>query len=598
MKRKLESISLIISPDNQQVIQKDKVLIGSAPNCDIVLDHPSVSHYHAMIKYCNGGSFTILDLGSKNGTYINGGKVQDSFIASDDTLTIGKLHIELHEDFVEEFEFTDGEVVQEIVEEKVYVPEKGNKNQVLIDDEYCDIIFDEAQEVTLNNSPLINANLATDEFVELDELQESYDILEKTDGLAIQVSTLSNGSILEQYYVKLVDSTIYASGVQGPSRIPIEVYEGDQRIPFISITGGNITVHPLTDFAGLSSDRNLSENDIIIQNIGSYQVFVELVPAPSRLKYISQITREKEFFKDAAKQFSAIVLPMLLLLLIDLSKAPPETQKKLSVIYRKPMQSANNKKIASQTPSKTQENTGNKTNKQDTKKLEFAKAGQTKSANAAQKVAQTSKQQAAKSAKSKAKTPVKAYEFKMNTSSLFASSNNVTVNKNNAPSALTAGSDSASVSNTKVTAATGEVGKMGKDSRGRGTASYGVKGLSSNAGMDTAYIEPKTVVLGSMDPELLRKILREYLPQFRHCYQQELVNNSDKIKGVVDLNFEINKDGKVNQIKVVAKDSRFSRRGTDCMAQVLSIIDFPRPKGGGRVAVRQPLNFFSEKERS
>ena len=65
----------------------------------------------------------------------------------------------------------------------------------------------------------------------------------------------------------------------------------------------------------------------------------------------------------------------------------------------------------------------------------------------------------------------------------------------------------------------------------------------------------------------------------------------------VDLNFEINKNGKVQQIKVIAKDSRFSRGGTDCMAQVLSVIDFPRPKGGGRVAVRQPLNFFAEKER-
>lgn len=596
MKRKLESILLIISPEERQVIAKDKVLVGSAPNCDIVLEHPSISHYHAMITYATGGGFNITDLGSKNGVFINGLKVDKSFLSAEDTLTIGKLHITLQEEFVSEFNFTDENVVQEIVETKVYVPEKVSENQVLIDDEYCDIVFDESQEIVLNSLPINHADLATDEFVELDELQESYDILEKADGLAIQVSTINNGIVLEQFYVRLEDNTIYASGVQGPSRIPIDIYEGDQKTPFISIAGGSITVHPLPEFEGVTADRSLGEKDVIIQNHGSYQVFVEIVPAPSRLKYISQMRREKDFYKQSAKTFAAIVLPMLLLLLIDISV--PKPQKKLAIIYRKPMKSADNKNVASQTPSKTQENTGHKENKQQDNKLEFAKSGQKKKAEP-QKVAKASQQPApSKQAEAKAKTPVKAYEFKMNTSSLFASSNNVAVNKNSAPSSLT-GATSAAVANTKVAGtASGEVGKMGQDSRGRGAASYGTKGLSSNAGMDTAYIEPKTVVLGSMDPELLRKILREYLPQFRHCYQQELVNNSDKIKGIVDLNFEINKDGKVAQIKVTAKDSRFSRRGTDCMAQVLSIIDFPRPKGGGRVAVRQPLNFFAEKERS
>ena len=142
-----------------------------------------------------------------------------------------------------------------------------------------------------------------------------------------------------------------------------------------------------------------------------------------------------------------------------------------------------------------------------------------------------------------------------------------------------------------------EVGQMGKDSAGRGPASFGSKGLSSKSGRDTAYIQTETVVLGSMDPELLRKILQQYLPQFRHCYQQELAYNSEDIKGIVDLNFEISGAGKVGKINIRAKDSRFSKRGINCMTKVLSIIDFPKPKGGGRVAVRQPLSFFSEKEK-
>ena len=33
-----------------------------------------------------------------------------------------------------------------------------------------------------------------------------------------------------------------------------------------------------------------------------------------------------------------------------------------------------------------------------------------------------------------------------------------------------------------------------------------------------------------MDPDLLRKILQEYLPQFRHCYQQELAQNNEILR--------------------------------------------------------------------
>ena len=137
----------------------------------------------------------------------------------------------------------------------------------------------------------------------------------------------------------------------------------------------------------------------------------------------------------------------------------------------------------------------------------------------------------------------------------------------------------------------------GSDKKGSGSGSYGSRGLASKSGFDSSYLEPKTVVLGSMDPELLRKILREYIPQFRHCYQQELIGHSDKIKGVIDLNFTISAVGKVSKYDIKVKDARFSKKGVGCMGQVLSLIDFPKPKGGGVVDVRQPLNFFAETEK-
>jgi hypothetical protein len=112
--------------------------------------------------------------------------------------------------------------------------------------------------------------------------------------------------------------------------------------------------------------------------------------------------------------------------------------------------------------------------------------------------------------------------------------------------------------------------------------------------MDTQII--KKQILGSIDPELLRKILGEYLSQFKFCYQGELLHNSEKVRGIVDLDFRINQEGKVIKFDLLSKDLNFSPKGRKCIEKVLSSIIFPKPKGGGVVDVRQPLNFFSDSE--
>lgn len=48
------------------------VRLGRAPDNNFVLDAPSVSRYHAILSYANGDQPTITDLGSTNGTFING----------------------------------------------------------------------------------------------------------------------------------------------------------------------------------------------------------------------------------------------------------------------------------------------------------------------------------------------------------------------------------------------------------------------------------------------------------------------------------------------------------------------------------------------
>ena len=58
------------------VIDQTQVTIGRGSDCDIVLPDRQVSRFHARIERENGG-FLIRDLGSKNGTYVNGQEIRD-----------------------------------------------------------------------------------------------------------------------------------------------------------------------------------------------------------------------------------------------------------------------------------------------------------------------------------------------------------------------------------------------------------------------------------------------------------------------------------------------------------------------------------------
>lgn len=199
----------------------------------------------------------------------------------------------------------------------------------------------------------------------------------------------------------------------------------------------------------------------------------------------------------------------------------------------------------------------------------------------------------------------KGYEFKgKGLKALMGNSQTMTVAAGNGTEGgmgLTAGTGIANKGNNlsgeyRSPAGTGDGSGhlLGKDSVGNYDRSTTTKGLANKKGFDTAFVEADTVILGSIDPEVLRRILQEYLPQFKFCYQQELQENSEKIKGIVDLNFRIEGDGKVSTVRIKSAQTKFSAKGIGCMGNILHMINFPKPKGGGLVDVRQPLNFSSE----
>ena len=75
---------------------KSKVVIGRADDCDIVLNSGSVSRQHAEIQKLSDRTYSIKDLNSTNGTFVNGRKIKSSqSIVVSDKIFIGKLQLSL-----------------------------------------------------------------------------------------------------------------------------------------------------------------------------------------------------------------------------------------------------------------------------------------------------------------------------------------------------------------------------------------------------------------------------------------------------------------------------------------------------------------------
>jgi pSer/pThr/pTyr-binding forkhead associated (FHA) protein/outer membrane biosynthesis protein TonB len=124
--------------------------------------------------------------------------------------------------------------------------------------------------------------------------------------------------------------------------------------------------------------------------------------------------------------------------------------------------------------------------------------------------------------------------------------------------------------------------------------SKGAEGLSAKKAIYTAGIPSETVVLGSMDPDVIRRILLDHLPQFRYCYQKELERTGEEISGVIKLEFSIGASGHVTGAGVDSR-SNLPAETKRCVVGVLKGIAFPEPMGGGVVEVKQPMNFFPKK---
>jgi len=79
----------LVLPDGSRVtIGADPVVVGRLPECAVVLGDPNVSRRHAEFRHA-GDAVVVTDLGSTNGTRVNGVAVREQDLASGDEITVG-----------------------------------------------------------------------------------------------------------------------------------------------------------------------------------------------------------------------------------------------------------------------------------------------------------------------------------------------------------------------------------------------------------------------------------------------------------------------------------------------------------------------------
>jgi pSer/pThr/pTyr-binding forkhead associated (FHA) protein len=76
------------------VVSKDLMLVGRKDDCDIQLDHKSVSKQHCVIVKTDG-LLLLRDLGSTNGTRVNGQRVRRAALLPNDQLNIASLRFKV-----------------------------------------------------------------------------------------------------------------------------------------------------------------------------------------------------------------------------------------------------------------------------------------------------------------------------------------------------------------------------------------------------------------------------------------------------------------------------------------------------------------------
>jgi len=127
---------------------------------------------------------------------------------------------------------------------------------------------------------------------------------------------------------------------------------------------------------------------------------------------------------------------------------------------------------------------------------------------------------------------------------------------------------------------------------GESFGSGGIPGLTGRPKHAVPELSSGEVgVVGNVDGELIRQVIRRNSSKIRACYEEQLIR-FPQLAGKVAIRFVINSEGAVDSSRV--HHTEMAPRNTEignCVANKIRLLEFPRPKGGGTAQVTYPFIF-------
>jgi ABC-type multidrug transport system ATPase subunit/pSer/pThr/pTyr-binding forkhead associated (FHA) protein len=118
-------------PTSRIRLQTRVVKIGRRPDNDVVVTDLGVSKQHAELRMSPTGTYQIIDLGSHNGTYVNGVRINQAEITESDIVSVGRATFRLADGVLTEY-LDEGKIEFEAHELLVRVND-GGKQKVLLE---------------------------------------------------------------------------------------------------------------------------------------------------------------------------------------------------------------------------------------------------------------------------------------------------------------------------------------------------------------------------------------------------------------------------------------------------------------------------------
>jgi TonB family protein len=131
-------------------------------------------------------------------------------------------------------------------------------------------------------------------------------------------------------------------------------------------------------------------------------------------------------------------------------------------------------------------------------------------------------------------------------------------------------------------------GTLGGNTYGTG---HSVAGLGRHIARPPVITQGIAHVKGSLDKEIIRRVIRAHMNEVKYCYEKELVTKP-RLEGRVAVQFLISGAGQV--LSSVLQSSTMGNVPVEkCVIDAVKRWEFPKPDGGGIAIVSYPFNFVA-----